>query len=79
MTIERIVFNLHQRKSSPIGQGYRIFPIFPNIVTLNLFQGPSCRKPGASRIGANREFFARKPRSGCDEKWVLKQVQDDEQ
>jgi predicted amidohydrolase YtcJ len=47
------------------------------LVTLNLFQGPSCRKPGASRIGTCREVGVAEPRSGNLAKWTLKQVQGD--
>ena len=42
--------------------------IAPSAVTLNLFQGPSCRTPG-SRNGA----------LALAEKWTLKQVQGDEE
>ncbi len=47
-------------------------------VTLNLFQGPSGRKSGASRRGTQPIGLFATARFGCGEKWALKQVQGDE-
>jgi hypothetical protein len=47
------------------------------LVTLNLFQGPSCGKLRAGRIGANRGAYSGKLHSDHAEQWVLKHVQDD--
>ena len=55
---------------------------FPNpttLVTLNLFQGPSSRKLGASRMGAKLTGLLAILRSGYWDTWTLKQVQGDEQ
>jgi hypothetical protein len=49
-----------------------------NPVTLNLFQGPSGRKRGATRTGTHPAVWLATARSGCAEKWTLKQVQGDE-
>jgi hypothetical protein len=49
-----------------------------NPVTLNLFQGPSGRKPGSSGRIANRSAWCANARFGRGEKWILKQVQDDD-
>jgi len=54
------------------------FSHFTNPVILNLFQDPSGRKFGASRIGAMPTNQPTTPRSGCWDKWALKQVQGDE-
>jgi len=53
-------------------------PTLTKPVTLNLFQGPSGRKFGANRRGAQPLGLFATARSGCGEKWVLKQVQDDD-
>ena len=47
-------------------------------VTLNLFQGPSGSKRGASRTGAQPIGMLATAHSGCAEKWALKQVQGDD-
>ncbi len=52
-----------------------------NPVTLNLFQGPSCRH-APERAGASMETFGMGGASGHEtvraEQWTLKQVQGDE-
>ncbi len=47
-------------------------------VILNSFQDPSGRKSSAFRPGAYSARKCAKPSSGRGEKWILKQVQDDE-
>jgi hypothetical protein len=47
-------------------------------VILNLFQDPSGRKPGACRDEHNGSAPLPNNASARVEKWVLKQVQDDE-
>ncbi len=50
-----------------------------NPVTLNLFQGPSGRKSGASRRGTQTLGLLAITRSGGGVKWALKQVQGDDE
>ena len=47
-------------------------------VILNLFQDPSGLTHSAFRPGAYSASKCAKPSSGRAEKWILKQVQDDE-
>ena len=51
----------------------------PNLVTLNLFQGPSGRNCGVIRRGIHPTGRLAAARSGQAAKWALKQVQGDEQ
>jgi hypothetical protein len=53
-------------------------PAFSHTVTLNLFQGPSCRKRGAVGQGASRTGRAGFVPTMQSAKWMLKQVQHDE-
>ena len=55
---------------NPVAQSF-----LPKFVTLNLFQGPSGRKPGASRKGTGPTGLLATARSGRWEKWALKHVQ----
>ena len=48
-------------------------------VTLNLFQGPSCRKHGTMGHGAGLAAKFEAATSAGAATWILKQVQDDEQ
>ena len=57
---------------NPVAQSF-----LPKFVTLNLFQGPSGRKPGASRTGTGPTGLLATARSGWEAKWALKQVQGD--
>ena len=52
------------------------FPSFP--VTLNSFQGLSCHKRGTLEPATEPTALRVTERSGWAEKWVLKQVEDDE-
>ncbi len=54
------------------GEPHLAFPVI-----LNLFQDPSRRKPFALRREAIRAVCEKSATTGQDEKWVLKQVQDD--
>ena len=58
---------------------FAVSPTLTNPVTLNLFQGPSGRTLGASRRGTQPIGLLANLRSGWGAKWVLKQVQDDEE
>ncbi len=55
-----------------------VLRILSKPVTLNSFQGPSGRKPGACRRGTHPAVWLANSCSGGDAKWVLKRVQDDD-